>query len=67
MPDRYTVAPDGTACATCGQGQTYHIAWENEHGVDFCTGQSWSDVDEAQYICRLMNAAYAAGQGKRDA
>jgi len=60
MPDRYKVIDDDPGCPKCGAGKTYHIAWQDGNDVKV-TGQSWSDLEEAEAVCRFMNAAYQAG------
>jgi hypothetical protein len=58
---RYKVTDDDRGCEKCGQGKTFHVWWI-ENGVETCTGTSWGDIEEAEYVCRLMNNAYEAGR-----
>lgn len=54
----YFIEVDNNGC-TCGNGRTWTIVGPD--GV--ATGQSWGDVEEAEYICELLNDAYQCGRG----
>ena len=58
MPQAYKVEARGEGCPTCQHGDQFDIV-----GPDgSAQSQSWGDVEEADYICELMNDAYAVGR-----
>jgi hypothetical protein len=58
MSEPYRVVGQGTGCPTCQHDEQYDIVGPDESAQS----QSWADVDEAEYICSLMNVAYAHGR-----
>lgn len=54
----YRVEGRSEGCPTCQHGEQFDIVGPGETAQS----QSWGDREEADYVCELMNDAYAAGR-----
>ena len=59
MSEPYFLEVDDNGCCKCGAGRTWTIV--RPDGV--AMGRSWSDDEEASYICELLNDAYERARG----
>jgi len=58
MDAPYKVEARGNGCPTCQHGDEFDIIGPGGSAQS----QSWSDAEEVEYICELLNEAYAAGK-----
>jgi hypothetical protein len=54
----YRVVARGEGCPTCQHGDQFDIVGPD----DSAQSQSWGDAEEVEYICELLNLAYAQGR-----
>jgi len=57
-PYRVEVADRGSVCPICQHGQEWDIIGPGE----VAQSQTWGDLEEAEYICGLLNIAHQQGR-----